>query len=104
MGIYVKSIANLFLSKALYEEGCGLDHYITRLVFGEGKEEEEEEEEGGEGAGEGGGGVGFYSCINISPSKFRTSCQITPTPVKVLNRFHIIDTCVFMHKHIRWTK
>ena len=45
MGIHVKIIANSFLSEALYEEGCGLDHYNTMLVFGEGKEEEEEEEE-----------------------------------------------------------
>ena len=61
---------------------------------------------GGGGGGRGGvvGGGGFYRCINISPSKFRTSCQITPTPVKVLNRFHIIDKCVFTHKHIHWTK
>ena len=49
MGIHVKIIANSFLSEALYEEGCGLDHYNTRLVFGEGKEEEEEEEERGGG-------------------------------------------------------
>ena len=51
MGIHVKIIANSFLSEALYEEGCGLDHYNTRLVFGEG-------ERGGGGGGGGGGGRG----------------------------------------------
>ena len=77
MGIHVKSIANSFLSEALYEEGCGLDHYNTRLVFGEGKEEEEEEEEGGEGAGEGGGVVwAFTVALTLVPQNFGQAARL----------------------------
>lgn len=65
MGIHVKSIANSFLSEALYEEGCGLDHYNTRLVFGEGKEEEEEE---GEGA--------FTDALTLVPQNFGQAARL----------------------------
>ena len=73
MGIHVKIIANSFLSEALYEEGCGLDHYNTRLVFGEGKEEEEEEEEGeggwwGEGA--------FTDALTLVPQNFGQAARL----------------------------
>ena len=67
MGIHVKIIANSFLSEALYEEGCGLDHYNTRLVFGEGKEEEEEEEEG-EGA--------FTDALTLVPQNFGQAARL----------------------------
>ena len=67
MGIHVKSIANSFLSEALYEEGCGLDHYNTMLVFGEGKEEEEEEEEG-EGA--------FTDALTLVPQNFGQAARL----------------------------
>ena len=66
MGIHVKSIANSFLSEALYEEGCGLDHYNTRLVLGEGKEEEEEEE--GEGA--------FTDALTLVPQNFGQAARL----------------------------
>ena len=71
MGIHVKSIANSFLSEALYEEGCGLDHYNTRLVFGEGKEEEEEEEEG-----EGGGEGAFTVALTLVPQNFGQAARL----------------------------
>ena len=66
MGIHVKSIANSFLSEALYEEGCGLDHYNTRLVLGEGKEEEEEEE--GEGT--------FTDALTLVPQNFGQAARL----------------------------
>ena len=73
MGIHVKSIANSFLSEALYEEGCGLDHYNTRLVFGEGKEEEEEEEEEGEGRG---GEGAFTVALTLVPQNFGQAARL----------------------------